>query len=354
MKLLFSVGLVVVALAGLGISGSHRQARSASNSVATADAGTIAFQRKVSKAALSIYLMNADGSDQRFLTKGSGFEWSPDRRRIAFLWRSTGTFFDLWVVGRDGRDPRRVVENRLFGELNWSPDGERIAFLGKSGYTSPYSSDIYVVDSGGDNLTRLTMSPLDAHDSAPSWSPDGTRIAFVREDDEGRGRIITIKPTGKDQRILLRGFDLGPAVWSPDGSEIAFEASRGPGHLTDIYRMSQLGKNLRNLTPGTASSGEYRPRWSPNGRMIVFESVGGPVKGGIHRITRDGKNNLTLDTPKTNGEQPSWSPDGRSIVFVSRRDGNHDIYVVTATGRKQTNITNSRIPTQDDAPEWVP
>ena len=175
----------------------------------------------------------------------------------------------------------------------------------------------------------------------------------MREDDEGRGRIITIRPDGKDQRVLLRGFDLVPAVRSPDGSAIAFEASRGPGHLTDIYRMSPLGKNVGNLTPGTASSGEFRPRWSPNGRMLALESIAGPVKGGIHRITRDGRNNVTLDTPKTNGAEPSWSPDGRNIVFVSRRDGNRDIYLVTATGRNQTNITNSRIPTQDYAPEWV-
>jgi hypothetical protein len=42
---------------------------------------------------------------------------------------------------------------------------------------------------------------------------------------------------------------------------------------------------------------EYQPRWSPNGRLIVFDA--GPVKGGIHRITLDGKNNVTLDTPKT-------------------------------------------------------
>ena len=63
---------------------------------------------------------------------------------------------------------------------------------------------------------------------------------------------------------------------------------------------------------------------------------------------------LALDAAKTNGVEPSWSPDGRNIVFVSRRDGNRDIYVVTAAGRDQTNLTKTPIPTQNWAPEWAP
>ena len=38
---------------------------------------------------------------------------------------------------------------------------------------------------------------------------------------------------------------------------------------------------------------------------------------------------------------PRWSPDGRKILFDSERDGNREIYVMDADGSNQTRLTRN-------------
>jgi tricorn protease-like protein len=67
---------------------------------------------------------------------------------------------------------------------------------------------------------------------------------------------------------------------------------------------------------------------SPDGRTIVFDLVGDiytvPIAGGRATRITDG---MAMDV------QPRWSPDGRQLVFVSDRDGSDDVWVVDANGR---------------------
>jgi Tol biopolymer transport system component len=70
-----------------------------------------------------LYIMNADGSNQRLLTTSpTGFDgnpaWSPDGRRIVFTRGS-----DLWEIAADGSDGRNVTNtpNPLEGSADWQP-----------------------------------------------------------------------------------------------------------------------------------------------------------------------------------------------------------------------------------------
>ena len=56
-------------------------------------------------------------------------------------------------------------------------------------------------------------------------------------------------------------------------------------------------------------------------------------------------------TKDIHGDDPSWSPDGKRIAFVSERDGNKEIYVINADGRRDPRrLTNN--PQDDTDPAW--
>jgi Tol biopolymer transport system component len=87
---------------------------------------------------------------------------------------------------------------------------------------------------------------------------------------------------------------------------------------------------------------------SPDGRTIVFDLVGDiytlPIGGGKAARITDG---MAMDA------QPRWSPDGRQIVFVSDRDGSDDVWVIDANGKNPRQITKTDR-TQFVSPEWTP
>ncbi|SVA87497.1 uncharacterized protein METZ01_LOCUS140351, partial [marine metagenome] len=77
----------------------------------------------------SIWIMNRDGSKNRFLTSGSGPTWSPDGTRIAFLDEgdSGSQIFVRWMDDEGATSQITRVELSP-GNLRWAPDGTQIAF----------------------------------------------------------------------------------------------------------------------------------------------------------------------------------------------------------------------------------
>jgi len=145
------------------------------------DGATIAFAHGFPKA---IWLMNADGTNQRQLTTpptAAGYgsdaqpDWSPDGKWIAFARfhephpgpRTMELRRDIYLVRPDGTDLRRLTKlTRVNGAPAWSPDGKRIAFT--SDRDHPESDSIYVMQADGTKQKRLTT---DANDASPTWQP---------------------------------------------------------------------------------------------------------------------------------------------------------------------------------------
>ena len=141
-----------------------------------------------------IYVMDADGENQRRLTNNRHEDWapvwSPDGKRIVFFSNRDGhvhakhgwSTFEIYVMDADGRNPQNFTNNSHDDrDPSWSPDGKRIVFQSNRDWDNPRNTEIYVMDADGGNEQKLTENPKE--DESPSWSPDGKRIAFcsVRE-----------------------------------------------------------------------------------------------------------------------------------------------------------------------------
>jgi WD40-like Beta Propeller Repeat len=96
--------------------------------------------------------------------------WSPDGRRIAFTSRRDGNW-EVYVVNADGSGQRRLTRNAA-GDFapTWSPDGRKIVFERRRD-VNPMGGGLYVVNADGSGQRRLTRDGQDA----PAWSPDGRR-----------------------------------------------------------------------------------------------------------------------------------------------------------------------------------
>ena len=129
-----------------------------------------------------IYVMRADGSGQKRLTRTIGYDggpfFTPDGTRI--VWRrfdAQGLIADVWTMKPDGSDQKQITD---FGSMSWAPymhpSGAYLLFASnKLGFEN---FEVFMVDAQGTKEpVRVTYS--DGFDGLPVPSPDGTHLAWT-------------------------------------------------------------------------------------------------------------------------------------------------------------------------------
>ena len=192
------------------------------------------------------------------------FQTSRDKGKLDVLWGMR-----IYVMGADGKNQRQITDNPATDSSpDWSPNGKSIVFYSER----DGNSEIYVMDADGKNQRQITDNP--AKDRDPDWSPNGKSIVFHSKRD-GNEEIYVMDVDGKNQRRLTDdpAKDESPA-WSPDGKSIAFHSKRDGNY--EIYVMDADGKKQRRLAAVPGS--DKNPAW--------FDRAGYPVSpGGKLRAT---------------------------------------------------------------------
>jgi Tol biopolymer transport system component/imidazolonepropionase-like amidohydrolase len=99
---------------------------------------------------------------------------------------------------------------------------------------------------------------------------------------------------------------------SPDGRSIVFDL------LGDIYTMPASGGSATRITSGSGFDGQ--PRYSPDGRTIVFVSDRSGSEN-LYLIDADGKRLRPLTRGANQAYiSPDWTPDGQYVVVSKRAD----------------------------------
>jgi|GEM_PF-797994 len=132
---------------------------------------------------------------------------------------------------------------------------------------------------------------------------------------------------------------------------IAFVGINNVDNVQNFDIFSFSSGSATNLTNNVAN--DFDPVWSPDGNKLAFVSDR-DGNSEIYVMTADGRNQTRITfNPAVDGE-PTWSPDSRRIAFVRRPGGTNssEIYVINADGSNQVRLTNNAI--YEYSPAWSP
>jgi Tol biopolymer transport system component len=272
-----------------------------------------------------LFLMNADGTDQRQLTQSSSSvnidypAWSPDGKQVVYQARQAGGRANLLLIDVEavlgsaaGAQPQKLTSKLDSQRPAWSPDGTWIAFDAWNGR----STSICAIQPSGGEPQCLTDTGLDADVFAPSWSADGSMIACALHSHPG-------------------GENLGWRI-----------------HILDVEAAREVhgGNNMYALLPA-AENDQDTPAWSPDGQRIAFSEVR-DGQWDLFVVDVDGTDLRQLTTSSADDLHPTWSPDGSALAFQSNPEGQWDIYMINQDGTGLRQLTAN--PANDCNPSWRP
>lgn len=207
--------------------------------------------------------------------------------------------------------------------------GGRTAWVHRNGNKWELLVDGKVVSSGPSHLS-------------PAFRPDGTVAAAYSEAQ--RTAIYTF--SGRNNKSFLTGLggiNVSP-TFSPDGSQMAFVSDQGGSAA--VYVSSASGGPATRLTnTGKATD----PAWSPKGDYIAFVNR----ETDIYIVRPDGSGLKPLTGGQGRNYRPSFSPDGRMIVFASDRNGRMQLFVMSAEGGR-AHVLMPDYRGSQDLPYWSP
>jgi eukaryotic-like serine/threonine-protein kinase len=272
----------------------------------------------------SLWEVSADGSHLRPLLPGwsnHGTEccgnWTPDGRYFVFQSTRSGRT-DLWALRdtdrkawwRSDNQPVQLTSGPLSLSLPLpSKDGTKLFALGEKrrGELVRYESkaDQFVPYLGGISAVDVVLSS------------DGNWVAYVSFPD---GDLWLSKVDGSEKlQLTFPPMEVHAPRWSPDGKQIVF-MGRNPGKVWRIYlASSERGRAVQTLLTGDES--QAAPDWSPDGSSLIYgglpEELSGDSKAtAVHII--DLKSHATSTVPGSEGLYcPRWSPSGRYISATS-------------------------------------
>jgi serine/threonine-protein kinase len=213
-------------------------------------------------------------------------------------------------LDRSGRVTAVTAERRPFGSLRLSPDNQRLAVE-----IYGLSDEIWLYDLARDALVRLAYG---WNNTAPIWSPDGTRVTFSSQRD-GPNNLYAQPTDGSApvERLTEVNAWHVPESWSPDGTLLAF-TEFGTATGQDIWILPRTG-DRRPYPFLQEPRDQRRPRFSPDGRWIVYESTETGSPEVYARPFPGPGGSIPISTDR--GIAPFWTRGGREIVYFRPSDG---------------------------------
>ncbi len=224
--------------------------------------------RSVAGGEPNVWIMKADGGEQRQLTINSSQNFdpivSPDGRYIVWGARRTTGNTNLWRMDLDGGNPKQITNG--VGEYfpDYTPDGKWILYTAYDPVSSVWS--IWKVSSDGGGPVRLT----EKESALSSVSPDGQFFACNYQDQVEDSYKIAIIPRagGQPSRMFDTPGSFGRMIqWTADGRALTYVDTQGG--VSNLWMQSLTGGAPRQLTD-FKDQRIYGFAWSRDGKQLAI------------------------------------------------------------------------------------
>jgi TolB protein len=250
--------------------------------------------------------------------------------RLAFVRKVKG-LKQIFVSDWDGRNESAVTKTSMNLLPAWAPKGNRLAF---TSYQAG-NPDLLLLDLSS-NKADVLFHRASALATGVCFGPDGKRVAFALSEDDGNSQIWVASASGDHLKRLTEGFGINSSPsFSPDGEQIVFVSNRAG--TPQLYIVPAQGGAPKRIT----FQGNYNqtPDWSSRGDLIAFTARDERNAFDIFTVDPGSGKVTRLTQGQGNNEEPSFSPNGRLIAFTSTRTGKRQLYVMSADGNSQRQMT---------------
>ena len=296
-----------------------------------------------------VFVMNADGSDNKQITK-TGFAeneavWIKGGTKIAFLCNESGSS-QLWEMNPDGTDRKRLSDyDKDIEGFAFSPDEKKVLFISQVKTVNSTADKYPDLDKAtGVIITDLMYKHWDEwvttvpHPFVADF--DGESISNPVDVMEGELFESPMKPFGGIEQL----------AWNTTSDKIAYTSRKKTGKEyaistnSDIYVYDLNTKQTTNITEENKGY-DTNPTYSPDGKSIAWLSMERDgYEADQNRLMvmnlETGEKTFVSKDFGSNVDSYCWSADCKRIYFTGVWHGESQVYQIDlANGNKITPLT---------------
>jgi Tol biopolymer transport system component len=201
----------------------------------------------------------------------------------------------------------------------------------------------------------LSASALALPGAAAAAYPGANGYLAFTSTQDGGARHIFLDRAGDVVDLTAAwssGWEIQPR-FSPDGREILFTGMEHGLPNTELFVMGADGSGRTQIT--NTPEGNSDATWSPDGTQIAFVSERDGQVPNVYIMRSDGTDVRQITNDTAAESQLAWSPKGDRIAFVRTLagGGDRDVYSIRTDGSRLTDLSND--PSSPDLePAWSP
>ena len=248
-----------------------------------------------------------------------------DGSMLAFVTNVTGDR-QLWVMDRNGGQPRQLTFGNGITFYSWHPDGDKLIYGADN---NGDEREAYYLISADGETERQVMGYADAFRQFSSFTDDGKKFLFSSTQRNGLDFDVyeADLETGESRMLLEASFNYYPAAKQPDGDLLIITDVRGEdGH--DAYMLNIKTGKLDVLFQPEISAEFTDFHWAPDGQSFYYlTNEGGEYLGVAEYDLATGTGKMIIEGD-VDHEDLGLSHDGRYLSFSTNAGGYSKLHIM--------------------------